>query len=492
MGEGRAQAARRRHAATQARRPDATTANALIAWLEGELDRARDASNPGRPTLRRLNRAEYANAIRDLLALDVDVTSLLPPDGAAFGFDNVADAQGSSPALLQALPRRGAQDQRGRRRRRAHRRPAATPTRRARISRRTCTSTAAARNRRRTARHATRSRWTASTNSRSSLSDEPQRDARPRGSTGGRAHGRRRADPVGVHRRRQGSDRPADQPNRHVGHDRSRTGCGSALRQGGQRDVAAAFLEKTSPTFETHRLQRFIRDFANPFDAEGAPHVQSITIQGPFNAKGRRHRRARASSRARRPRQRRRRSVRAAHPLDAGEPGLPPAGLRRRNHRPDVVLRPRRRSNGSFKTGVQFGLRRILASPSFVFRPEAEPAGRAGAAPYRVTDIELASRLVVLPVEQHSRRRADARRAAGRLQSARRAGGQVRRMLADRGRPPSSSNFAGQWLHLRNLRGITPNSDLFPDFDDNLRQAFGAKPNSSSTAWCTRTAASST
>ena len=74
---------------------------ALIAWLEGELDKS-GTSNPGRPTLRRLNRAEYANAIRDLLALDVDVTSLLPPDGSAFGFDNVADAQGSSPALLQA------------------------------------------------------------------------------------------------------------------------------------------------------------------------------------------------------------------------------------------------------------------------------------------------------------------------------------------------------------------------------------------------------
>ena len=84
-----------------ARRPDATASNALISWLEGELDKS-GTSNPGRPTLRRLNRAEYANAIRDLLALDVDVTSLLPPDGSAFGFDNVADAQGSSPALLQA------------------------------------------------------------------------------------------------------------------------------------------------------------------------------------------------------------------------------------------------------------------------------------------------------------------------------------------------------------------------------------------------------
>jgi hypothetical protein len=84
-----------------ARRPDQRSTDSLIAWLEGELDRTASRS-PGRPVLRRLNRAEYANAIRDLLALDVDVASLLPPDVAAFGFDYVADAQGSSPALLQA------------------------------------------------------------------------------------------------------------------------------------------------------------------------------------------------------------------------------------------------------------------------------------------------------------------------------------------------------------------------------------------------------
>ncbi len=84
-----------------ARRPDQKTTDSLIAWLEGELDRT-STRPPGRPVLRRLNRAEYANAIRDLLALDVDVAALLPPDVSAFGFDNVADAQGSSPALLQA------------------------------------------------------------------------------------------------------------------------------------------------------------------------------------------------------------------------------------------------------------------------------------------------------------------------------------------------------------------------------------------------------
>src|SRR6185369_4719236 len=86
-----------------ARRPDAAVLDALATSLERELDASAAARpNPGRPALHRLNRAEYANAIRDLLGLDVDVAALLPPDNAAFGFDNVADALGSSPALLQA------------------------------------------------------------------------------------------------------------------------------------------------------------------------------------------------------------------------------------------------------------------------------------------------------------------------------------------------------------------------------------------------------
>src|SRR5262245_46096253 len=86
-----------------ARRPDLQTYGKLIRSLETELDAAAATHpTPGRAVLRRLNRAEYANAIRDLLGFDVDVTSLLPPDDSAYGFDNVADAQANSPALLQA------------------------------------------------------------------------------------------------------------------------------------------------------------------------------------------------------------------------------------------------------------------------------------------------------------------------------------------------------------------------------------------------------
>ena len=81
-------------------RPEHATYESLVAWLETELDRAA-VPNPGRPALRRLNRAEYANAIRDLLELDVDVAQLLPPDDAAFGFDNIGDLLVVSPTLLE-------------------------------------------------------------------------------------------------------------------------------------------------------------------------------------------------------------------------------------------------------------------------------------------------------------------------------------------------------------------------------------------------------
>src|SRR5262249_34409298 len=84
------------------KRPDAGTYHALTAWLEAELDRAAAANpNPGRPMLHRLNRAEYANAIRDMLALDVDVAALLPPDDSAYGFDTISDVLGVSPSLQE-------------------------------------------------------------------------------------------------------------------------------------------------------------------------------------------------------------------------------------------------------------------------------------------------------------------------------------------------------------------------------------------------------
>jgi mono/diheme cytochrome c family protein len=458
------------------RRPDQKTTDNLIAWLESELDRTSTRS-PGRPVLRRLNRAEYANAIRDLLGLDVDVAALLPPDVSAFGFDNVSDAQGSSPALLQAYLA-------------AARKISASAVGDPRIATGSDTYSV-----------------------RQDLSQDAHLDGLPLGTVGGmRAKHTFPVDgeyefQVRLYRTNLSAIRGLEDPHdleltldeepilrASIGGEKDLIGLqtnptdtsdaleASRLRvrrvvKAGQRDVAAAFLDATPPLFETNRLQRFIRDFSNPFDAEGAPHVQSITVQGPFGAKT-----------AGAPPSPRVFICSPPSPRGFGGASAETACARRilsalatkAYRRPiseaeltDLLnYYSQARTGGSFQDGIQFGLRRILASPSFVFRPEAEPASIAAGTPYRITDTELATRLSFffwssLPDEALMRAARD-----GRLTNPDVLVSQVKRMLADGRSSALVSNFAGQWLHLRNLKGKVPNSELFPDFDDNLRQAF--------------------
>jgi len=453
-------------------RPDRQTTDRLVDWLEGELDRA--AANhisPGRPVLRRLNRAEYANAIHDLLGLDVDVSALLPPDESAFGFDNVADAQNSSPALLEAYLA-------------AARKISAVAVGDPDIGVGSDTYTA-----------------------RQDLSQDVHLDGLPLGTVGGlRVTHVFPLDAeyefqVRLYRTNLSAIRGLEDPQRlELLLDGNRIHAAAfggpddllALQtnpteasdkieatrfkvrvfvKAGQHEVAAAFLETTAPVFETTRLQRFIRDFANPFDAEGAPHVQSIAIQGPYNPK--------AAAVAPSPR------VFICVPRSAADERacaqrivstLARTAYRRPLSAPEIAdllaFYDRGRKDGTFRRGVQLALRRMLASPSFVFRPEAEPANVAAGTPYRISDWELASRLSfffwsTIPDAELMRAAAD-----GRLSNPDQLATQVRRLIAD---PRSSAfvkNFAGQWLQLRNLKGKVPNSDLFPDFDDNLRQAF--------------------
>jgi hypothetical protein len=129
------------------------------------------------------------------------------------------------------------------------------------------------------------------------------------------------------------------------------------------------------------------------------------------------------------------------------------------------------RREGTFDTGVQFALQRILASPNFVFRAERAPAAAAPGAVYRLSDLELASRLSFFLWSSIPDDPLVELAVAGRLKNPAVLAQQVRRMLADP-REAVVKNFVGQWLYLRNLKGQNPDPTEFPDFDDNLRQAF--------------------
>ena len=477
-----------------ARRPDRAVLDGLAASLERTLNAAAAARpDPGRPALHRLNRAEYANAVRDLLGLDVDVTALLPPDTAAFGFDNVADAQGSSPALLQAY-----------------------------LSAARRISAVASADRRLTAGSHT---YTV----RQDRSQGHELDGMPLGTVGGlRATHTFPLDgeyefQVRMWRTNLSAIRGLEYSHEVelsldgarlllatiggrddlVALQRNPTATSDAIETqrlrvrvrvlAGQRALVATLLDEAPANLQAARLQPFIRDFDNPFGAERAPHVQSITVTGPFNATGAASpasprlflcrpaaaageeppASAKATARSRR----------SSQEITASEDGCVrriAGSLGRRAFRRPLSATEtaalldtyrRERASGSFDTGVEAVLRRILASPSFVFRPEAEPAGASPGSAYAVSGYELASRLSFflwssIPDDELLRAAG-----AGELKRPAAVADQVRRMLADPKARALTDNFASQWLYLRNLRGIQPNSDLFPDFDDNLREA---------------------
>jgi hypothetical protein len=444
----------------------------LTSSLETQIDRLSGAGPaPGRPLLGRLNRAEYANAIRDLLGLDVDVSLLLPPDDSAYGFDNVADVLGNSPALLQsyltAARRIGAM---------AVGDPSAPPD---------------------------GTTYTA----RQDLSQDRYMSGLPLGTVGGMST--THIFPVDgeyefqlrLYRTNLSAIRGLEDPHQveltidgqrillsEIGGDAdlvalqaNPTDASDALETerlrirvavgAGQREVAAAFLGESPAVFDTSRLQPFVRDF-NPYDAEGAPHVQSITIEGPFNVV--------ASDSGAAPSE----QLFVCRPSSPAEEA-PCArriltSLATRAYRRPVTegdlegllsFYERERAHAGFAAGIQMALRRVLASPSFVFLPEHESADLAPGDVYAITDFELATRLALflwssIPDDELLRVAGE-----GRLRDPDVLAAQVHRMLAAPQSAEFTRNFAGQWLHLRNLAGIVPNSELFPNFDHNLREA---------------------
>jgi mono/diheme cytochrome c family protein len=452
-------------------RPDLAVYNGTASWLEGQIDQAAQAHPyAGRPVLHRLNRSEYANAIRDLLALDVDVSGLLPPDDSAFGFDNISDMLGVSPALqeryLSAAIKIAAM---------AVGDPTLPPSSQT---------------------------WRI----RQDLSQNQHIDGTPLGTVGGTAvrtnfplDGEYRFQAklyrtnLNIVRGLQTTQRvefsvdgqriqlvTIGGPQDLASLFEKPTDTGDAVDArlqvrvpvpAGPHTAAVAFLSD-SQFAEPVRLQPFLRSSVDNFDWAGHPHLQTLTVAGPFQAIGPGNTPSRQ-----------RIFVCRAASLSESEPcarKIVTALLTRAYRRPatDSDVQPvmkfyldSRKVDG-FDGGIEAALERILASPKFVFRAERDPAGAAPGSIYRVSGNELASRLSFFLWSSIPDEKLLTLAGQGKLQESEVTDREIRRMLADPRSNALVENFAAQWLQLRNLRNVQPNTDEFPDFDDNLRQAF--------------------
>jgi len=254
----------------------------------------------------------------------------------------------------------------------------------------------------------------------------------------------------------------------------------------GQRKVGAAFLQR-SVAQGGNRLQPFQRSTLIATDHLGVPHVENVTVSGPFNAIGasdtpsRRRLFTCTPTTLREPQGRTEQSRGAKASAERSCAEKIVSTLARRAYRRPLTdadlaslmkFYDAGRADGSFDRGVEMALRAVLVSPKFIFRIEQDPGGVTPGSPYRISDLELASRLSFFLWSSIPDDELLDAASRGRLRRPEELERQVRRMLADPRAQALVANFAGQWLHIRNLKNTTPDKNDFPDFDDNLRQAF--------------------
>jgi mono/diheme cytochrome c family protein len=454
-------------------RPDDRMYDAVISALEASLDRAAAAHpNPGRPaTIRRLTRTEYRNAVRDLLALDLDVDSLLPADESSYGFDNVTVGD-LSPTLLDRYV------------------SAAEKISRLAVGR------------------PGRSPGGDTIRVPPDVTQEDHLDGLPIGTRGGALVNytfpldgeyefqirltRDRDEHV------EGLSEPHDlellldrqrvqlftvkplqarPPGGPADNQPSHDTLDQHLRirvpvSAGPHAVGVAFLKKPSLLAETPR-QPYQARFNSYRHPRIQPAIYSISIIGPYDSRIPRDTPSR-------------RRIFVSRPANPGEEAASVTriltALTRRAYRrpvskadlegPLALYRQVRTDGGDFDAGVEMALSAVLVSPQFLFRIEQQPPNLPPKTSYRISDLELASRLSFFLWSSIPDEPLLDAAVAGKLHEPRVLERHVRRMLADPRSSALVNNFAEQWLHLRNLESITPDMRLFPDFDDNLRQAF--------------------
>jgi cytochrome c5 len=461
-------------------RPDNATYDSVAEWLESGIDRAalggKNAHvNPGRTaSLHRLNRAEYANAVRDLIAVDVDPQAMLPPDEQAFGFENNAEALSIPPALLDryisaasAIARRAVGD------------PSMPPA---------------------------FVRYGAMKNNPNDLTYLSQTERLsedfPLGTKGGVAarhffpvdgeyefrirlqrawsspirglnvenHFEIRVDGVRVAQFTLGGGKAPTPTFQYDGDDALHV---RVPVKAGLRQVMATMLKSDDAEPEgggPDRLSPYSRSSDN---ATSPIAIASLLIGGPYNGK------VPLDSPSRK-------LLYVCSPANTADEvpcatkilsNLARRAYRRRATDDDVqtllAFYNRGRAAGTFDDGIRSALERVLVSPDFLFRIEADPAGAAPGSVYRVSDVELASRLSFALWSSIPDDTLLDLAIRGKLHEPAILEQQVSRMFADpRARASLVQNFFEDWLQIRNVWLLNPDSTKFPWFDDNLRSAF--------------------
>jgi hypothetical protein len=408
-------------------RPERRVLDSLAFELETRLDRAAaNEPNPGAPILHRLNRVEYANVIRDLLALDVDATTLLPADDSNEGFDNIADALGVSPSLIQGYV------------------------------------SAAMKISRRAVGDQTLMQSRVTYNAPVGLSQEGHLDGLPLGTRGGMIV--RHTFPLDA------EYQFAVGGGTFVMMDGEQITAANLRNfrlpiKAGPHTIAVAIVDqrRASGVDDSFSDFRVDSDFAA---GGGAP---SVSITGPLDAVGPGDTPSR-------------RKIFVCYPESAAQElscarEIVMTLTRRAFRRPALdgevqelmAFYDRGRKEGDFETGIQHALARILVAPRFLFRMEDEPATVSAEDVYRVADLALASRLSFFLWSSMPDDELLDVAVSGRLSDPAILEGQVRRMLRDPKSRTLIDNFAGQWLYLRELAGVQTEAK---EFDANLRQAF--------------------
>jgi cytochrome c553 len=449
-------------------RPDSATLNAFAASLEARIDRAAALHpNPGRRSFQRLNRAEYGRAIHDLLDIDVDVNAFLPADTVSHGFDNIADVQSFSPTLMQGYL------------------SAASKIASVALGDRTASPTEATYKVPRTEsqmHHVEGTPW----GTRGGVSvmhtfpadgDYTFRIMLHSVPTGQLFGSTVRGEQIEV---AVNGERVALIPINYRMSEQDPNGMNLVTPRvhvnAGPQHVTAAFIQHfDGPVDDLLAPQDYTLADTQIGDGYGVttlPHLRDFSITGPFKVTG-------VSDTPSR------RKIFACRPTTASEEAPCAMTILKRltsqayrepassgDVEPLMKFYNQGRKDGDFESGIRLALQAVLASPRFLFRLEEAPATLRAGQTYRISDLDLASRLSFFIWD--SGPDADLLKAAGTgtLHLPAVLDKQVRRMIADPKSAALSTRFAAQWLRLQDVDNIRPDALLFPSYDYNLAQSF--------------------